>query len=42
MVNEVNCQYVLPVLRDKLPADINIEEFETLSLSQANKLFRIK
>lgn len=41
IVNEVNCQYVLSVLRDKLPNDINISDYETLSLSQENKLFKI-
>lgn len=42
IVNEVNCQYVLPVLRDKLPSDIDISQFEILSLSQSDKLFRVK
>ena len=42
IVAEVNCQYVLPVLRDKLPADIDIKQYEILSLSQNNKLFKIK
>lgn len=41
IVDEVNCQYVLPVLRDKLPRDIDIEKIEILSLSQNNKLFRV-
>lgn len=41
IVNEVNCQYVLPVLRDKLPTDIDISQFEILSLSQNNKLFKV-
>jgi len=41
IVDEVNCQYVLPVLRDKLPPDIDISQFEILSLSQNNKLFKI-
>jgi uncharacterized protein YydD (DUF2326 family) len=41
IVEEVNCQYILPVLRDKLPNDINISQFEIVSLSQTNKLFRI-
>ncbi len=41
IVNEINCQYVLPVLRDKLPSEINISNFEILSLSQENKLFKI-
>ncbi len=42
IVEEVNCQYVLPVLRDKLPKEINIQKYETLSLSQDDKLFRIR
>jgi len=41
IVEEVNCQYVLPVLRDKLPRDLNVEQYEILSLSQNNKLFKI-
>ena len=41
IVGEINCQYVLPVLRDKLPIDINISPFEILSLSQNDKLFKI-
>ena len=40
IVNEINCQYVLPVLRDKLPQDIDIREMEILSLSQDDKLFK--
>ncbi len=42
IVNKINCQYVLPVLRDKLPADIDIKQYEVLSLSQSDKLFRLK
>jgi len=41
IVGEINCQYILPVLRDKLPVDINIIPFEILSLSQNQKLFKI-
>lgn len=41
IVSEINCQYVLPVLRDKLPTDIEISPFEILSLSQSDKLFRV-
>lgn len=41
IVDEVNCQYVLPVLRDKLPININISQFEIVSLSQDIKLFKI-
>lgn len=42
IVDEVNCQYVLPVLRDKLPRDIDISSMEVLSLSQDDKLFRLE
>jgi len=41
IVSEVHCQYVLPVLRDKLPLDIDIDSMEVLSLSQKDRLFRI-
>ncbi|NCB03375.1 MAG: DUF2326 domain-containing protein [Spirochaetia bacterium] len=41
IVDEVNCQYILPVLRDKLPIDIDIESMEILSLSQNDKLFKV-
>jgi uncharacterized protein YydD (DUF2326 family) len=41
VVNEINCQYVLPVLRDKLPSDIDTKALEVLSLSQSNKLFKV-
>lgn len=42
IVDEVNCQYVLPVLRDKLPSNIDIKPFEVLSLKQSDKLFRVE
>ena len=41
IVDDINCQYVLPVLRDKLPKDITVDQFEVLSLSQHNKLFKL-
>lgn len=41
IVDRVNCQYILPVLRDKLPDDIDVSKHEVLSLSQDNKLFKI-
>ncbi len=41
IVDEVNCQYILPVLRDKLPDDIDVSQFEILSLSQNEKLFKV-
>ena len=41
IVSEVNCQYILPVLRDKLPTDMDIEQYVILSLSQSEKLFKV-
>jgi len=41
VANETNSQYIAPVLRDKLPSDINVEQFEVLSLSQKDKLFKV-
>jgi len=42
IVSGVNCQYILPVLRDKLPADIDVGQYEIISLSQSDKLFRLQ
>lgn len=41
IVENNNCQYVLPVLRDKLPENLDTDKFQILSLSQQDKLFRI-
>ncbi len=41
IVSNINCQYVLPVLRDKLPEDVDVEKYKILSLSQEEKLFKI-
>ncbi len=41
IVSEINCQYVLSVLRDKLPAETDVEALSVLTLSQQNKLLRI-
>jgi len=41
VVSEANCQYVLPVLRDKLPSDIDVTACAIVTLSQDDKLFRI-
>lgn len=41
IVSQINCQYILPVLRDKLPEDINVEQYQILSLSETDKLFKI-
>lgn len=41
VVNATNCQYILPVLKDKLPKDIDVNSYMVLSLSQSSKLFKI-
>ncbi len=41
IINNINGQYVLPVLTDKLPNEINAKQYEVLSLSQNDKLFKI-
>lgn len=41
VVSEIDCQYVMSVLRDKLPTDIDIDRYTVVSLSQDDKLFRI-
>jgi len=41
VINELDCQYVLPVLRDKLPDNIDVKQYEILSLSQSEKLFKV-
>lgn len=41
LVNQVNCQYVLPVLRDKLPRDMDISHLQVLSLSDSDKFFKL-
>lgn len=42
IVAKVNCQYIVPILRDKLPTSIDISTAEIISLSQENKLFKVK
>lgn len=41
IVGGVNCQYILPVLQDKLPSEISVDDFAILTLSQMDKLFKI-
>lgn len=41
VVNDIDCQLVLSVLRDKLPKAIPVDHFEIVSLSQNDKLFKI-
>ena len=41
LASEINCQYIVPVLKDKLPSEIDIESNSILVLSQSEKLFKI-
>lgn len=41
VANNLNGQYIVPILRDKVPINIDISEYEVITLSQTNKLFRI-
>jgi len=41
VANTMNGQYIVPILRDKIPSNIDISDFEILSLSQDEKLFKI-
>jgi uncharacterized protein YydD (DUF2326 family) len=41
VANSIKGQYIVPILRDKIPSNIDISEFEVLSLSQDDKLFKI-
>ena len=41
VANSINGQYIVPILRDKIPSNIDISELEVLSLSQYDKLFKI-
>jgi len=41
VVADTNCQYLLPVIRDKLPQNISVDDFKVVSLSRNDKLFRV-
>ena len=39
--NMINCQFVLPIIKDKIPVNLDIDDFIILSLSEDDKLFKI-
>jgi uncharacterized protein YydD (DUF2326 family) len=41
VTNETNVQFIVSVLRDKLPDDIDADHYKVLSLSQDDKLFKM-
>lgn len=40
LANSINCQFILPIVSDKIPIDIDIEKYIILRLSENNKLFK--
>lgn len=40
LVPTINCQYIAPILRDKVPAGIDLEKYTILELSKDDKLFK--
>lgn len=41
IVSRSNCQYVMTMLKDKLPSDLDVSQYVVLTLSQSDKLFKI-
>ncbi len=41
LANSINCQFILPIVRDKIPSDLSIEKQIILRLSESDKLFKI-
>lgn len=41
LANSINCQFILPIVRDKIPSGLNIEKEIILRLSESDKLFKI-
>ena len=40
-VVRTNCQFIVPILRDKLPSELGNSEYQIVTLSKKDKLFRI-
>ncbi|MGJ8634389.1 MAG: DUF2326 domain-containing protein [Luteolibacter sp.] len=41
LVPSINCQYIAPILKDKIPEGIDIEKYKIVELSQDEKLFKL-
>lgn len=41
LANSINCQFILPIVTDKIPADLEIDKYVILSLAENNKLFKV-
>lgn len=40
LVPTINCQYIAPILRDKVPVGIDLQRYAIIELSKEDKLFR--
>jgi len=40
LVPTIKCQYVAPILRDKVPSGVDLEKYKIIELSKAEKLFK--
>jgi uncharacterized protein YydD (DUF2326 family) len=40
LVPTINCQYIAPILRDKVPPEIDLQRYAIIELSKEDKLFR--
>lgn len=40
LVPTINCQYIAPILRDKIPLEVDPEQYAIIELSTRDKLFR--
>ena len=41
LVPSINCQYIAPILKDKIPAVIDLKKYTVIELSQSEKLFKV-
>ncbi len=39
--NSINIQYIIPVIKDKLPKDLDINKYQIIELGQDDKLFKV-
>lgn len=39
--NTINCQFILPIIKDKIPANLDIDNYIILRLSEDDKLFKL-
>ena len=41
LANSINCQFVLPIVRDKIPEGLDIDKYIILQLKENDKLFKV-